>query len=337
MNDLWFDASRLARWLSLRIAGGAAVDVACVRRVMGGLSAETYQVSATWRGDGGEVARELILRRDPATGLRRLSGGVEREFRVMSALHDSPAPVPRVYALELDPAWLERPFMVEEFVTGSSDRNLLNSVQYDAMRAEFGERFIQILADLHRLDVRASALQFLDDPGEGTEPAAREVARWEGLVEQTKQEPNPLLVEAFIWLKAHLPRAPRVSIVHGEFRPGNLLYEGSRIIAVLDWEYAHLGDPVEDLGWAFLRQFRVWDRESGLFPREEFLARYETKAGLAVDREAVLFWEVFSNVKVLAMLSDGQDAFAHKLVDGPLVSAVPGSNLQAEVARLIGL
>jgi len=83
-------------------------------------------------------------------------------------------------------------------------------------------------------------------------------------------EPNPLLVEAFIWLKAHLPVAPRVSLLHGEYRPGNFLYEGSQIRAVVDWEYAHLGDPVEDLGWAFLRQFRVGDHESGFFAREEF-------------------------------------------------------------------
>lgn len=335
MDNPWFDTEGLARWLSLKLGAGYPAEVLDVRRLPGGLSAETYHLKVGWERTPGPTATELVLRRDPVGGL--VERDIEREYRVMLALRDSPVPLPRVYALELDPAWLERPFFVDDFCPGTTDRNLFNSAAYTSLRPRLGEQFIEILARLHTFDLREWGLDFLANPGPGTCPAAREVESWEDLVSRKKQEPSPLLVEAFLWMKANLPTAPRISLVHGEYRPGNFLYEGDRITAVVDWEYAHLGDPVEDIGWAFMKQFRVGAAESGFFPREEFLERYEERSGYAVDRKAVRFWEVFSNMKVMAIMTTGQDAFRHKKMDTAIINAGPGSNVQAEIARLIDL
>lgn len=304
-----------------------------VDRIPGGLSAETYLLSVEWEGESGSVQNQYVLRRDPVGGL--VERNIEREYRVMEALRDGPVPLPRVVGLELDPAWLDRPFFVDEFLPGTSDRNVFNSPSFAPTRRRLGEQFLQVLATMHLLDIDESGLGFLPKPAGS--PAQHEIDAWEDLILRLQQEPSPLLVEAFAWMRAHAPEAPRLSLVHGEYRPGNFLYEDDRIVAVLDWEFAHLGDPVEDLGWACMKQYRIGDNESGMFPREEFIKRYEEYAGFTVDRDALHFWEVFSNVKVIAIFITGQHAFRSGKMDTAMINAGKTSNVYSEVARLIGL
>ncbi|MEE9284707.1 MAG: phosphotransferase family protein [Dehalococcoidia bacterium] len=336
MKDLWFDTGRFEKWLGQHLAhGGKAPKVLGVRRIPGGFSAETYHVAVAWPGSVDGMPEELILRRDPAGG--PVERDIEREYGVMLALRDSPIPVPKVFKLEKDSTRLERPFFVEEFLPGNADRHRLFSDAYAPMRPRLGERFIAILAAMHTLDARRWGLDFLGDPGGGTRPAAREVALWEDVEERNRLAPCPILTEAFIWLKANLPEAPRVSLVHGEFRAGNFLHDGDQIVAILDWEYAHLGDPVEDLGWAFRKAFRLGPNETGFFPRQEFLARYEAKAGFTVQPEALRFWEVLGYVKAIAILMTWQQAFRQKKLN---YANLPGTNMRhacAAVARLLGL
>ncbi|MCC6382649.1 MAG: phosphotransferase family protein [Dehalococcoidia bacterium] len=334
-TSAWFDVRRLEEWLTGRLNDGRGVNVLTVERITGGQSAETYRLRTLFAGPDGAQERGLVLRRDPEGGL--VERDIAREFGVMRALADSPIPLPRVYALELDPGWLGRPFFVDEALPGTADRNLFNAPAFAAHRPLLGAQFVDLLAKMHRLDVDKWNLAFLGSPGEGRLPALREVDLWEDLFRRRQREPNSLLVEAFLWMRANAPLAPRVSLVHGEYRPGNFLYDGPRLIAVLDWEYAHLGDPNEDLGWAFMKQFRVGDCESGFFAREEFLERYEAGAGWAVDREAVRFWEVFSNMKVVCIGITGQDAFCRRTMDFAPFAAGPTMNVYAEIVRLTGL
>lgn len=334
-TSAWLDVPRLEEWLSARLNEGRAVEVVAVERITGGQSAETYRLGTRFWRPGGALERALVLRRDPEGGL--VERDIAREFGVMHALADSPIPLPRVFALELDPAWLGRPFFVDEALPGTADRNRFNAPAFADHRPLLGDQFIGLLAKMHQLDVEEWGLGFLGSPGEGRLPALHEVDVWEDLFRRRQREPNPLLVETFLWLRANAPVAPRVSLVHGEYRPGNFLYDGPRLIAVLDWEYAHLGDPNEDLGWAFMKQFRVGEKESGFFPREEFLQRYEACAGWAVDREAVRFWEVFSNMKVVCIGITGQDAFCQRTMDFAPFSAGPTMNIFAEIVKLTGL
>jgi aminoglycoside phosphotransferase (APT) family kinase protein len=315
------------------VAEGLPVTLREVHRIPGGLSAETYLLTVEWEAPSGRVCNRYVLRRDPIGGL--VERDIEREYRVMEALSGGPVPLPRVLGLEMDPAWLERPFFIDEFLPGVTDRNLFNAPSFELARRRLGEQFLQVLATMHSLDIDAAGLGFLPKPSHS--PAEHEIDLWEDLVARLQQEPSPLLVEAFAWMRAHAPEAPRLSLVHGEYRPGNFLFQDDRFVAVVDWEYAHLGDPVEDVGWACMKQYRIGDKESGMFPRDEFVKRYEAFAGFTVDRDALHFWEVFSNVKVIGIYITGQHAFHSGKMDTAMINSGKTSDVFAEVARLIGL
>jgi aminoglycoside phosphotransferase (APT) family kinase protein len=112
----------------------------------------------------------------------------------------------------------------------------------------------------------------------------------------------PMLEWAAIWLLDHAPVAPKISIVHGDFRIGNFLEAEGRITAILDWELVRLGDPIEDLGWICLQ---AWRGRSPymchFFTREELRDRYAALTGIEVGLDAIRYWEVFGTYKLAVM------------------------------------
>jgi aminoglycoside phosphotransferase (APT) family kinase protein len=132
------------------------------------------------------------------------------------------------------------------------------------------------------------------------ENAARiQIDAWEARFRRWALRPHPMAHRALAWLRANAPTAERLSIVHGDYRLGNFLERDGRISAILDWELVHLGDPVEDLGWAFLPQYRGGTPlVCGLASEADFLARYQTRSGLSVDPASLRFYLVFSLLKL---------------------------------------
>ena len=111
--------------------------------------------------------------------------------------------------------------------------------------------------------------------------------------------------------------ADRIAIVHGDFRAGNYLFDNSGLISMLDWEMTHLGDPLEDLGWSSMR---LWGHENlagGLIDREEYIKLYEQKAGAAVDRERLFFYQVLGNTKMSVICLTGIRDFAEGRTSDP--------------------
>lgn len=328
MGHQWLNTGKLGEWLDRHLEDGGGIRVENLRRVTGGKSAETYIFDAVQNVKGHRTTRPLVMRRDPVGG--PVERDIELEFDVMNALGDTPVPVPRMFGLEMDSSWLERPFFVEEFIPGTADIACFSSAEYADKRKSLDEQFFDILAQIHTLDIRQSGLDFLDNPGEGTAPAAREVAFWEDLYLRNKVEPYPIIQEAFIWMKQNLPKAPRISLVHGEYRHGNFLFEGDKITAIIDWEYAHLGDPVEDIGWAFAMQshFAALGLRgfSPLEGRKEAIQRYEENTGFAVEWPAIRFWELFTQMKVLTIRATMQNAFRHGKLDLGTAVAIGGLN-----------
>ena len=153
-----------------------------------------------------------------------------------------------------------------------------------------------ILAKVHRVPV----VEGLPAPAEGRSPAEEEVARFEQTYRAIAPEPHPAFELAFRWLRQNLPRTPERALVHGDYRIGNVIFgpEGAR--AVLDWELAHVGDPMEDLGWICVRSWRFGNDDlpvGGIGSREEFWRAYEEAGGFPVDAGRVRFWELFGNLR----------------------------------------
>ena len=131
--------------------------------------------------------------------------------------------------------------------------------------------------------------------------ALRNVALWEANIQRWALRPYPLAEWGIRWLKAHAPVAPRVAIVHGDYRTGNFLEQAGHITAILDWELVHLGDPHEDLGWASLPMYRGGSPYlCRLAEPEGFYARYAELSGVAVAMASVHYYQVFSLLKLAA-------------------------------------
>jgi aminoglycoside phosphotransferase (APT) family kinase protein len=164
------------------------------------------------------------------------------------------------------------------------------------MTAQLGE----IAAAIHRLDWREAGLDFLQQPPAGESPAKAEIERFEQIYRGLALEPHPAFELALRWLRPRLPAVTARCLVHGDYRIGNVVFgpEGTR--AILDWELAHVGDPMEDLGWLCVRAWRFGSddkRVGGIGARAELFAAYARASGVPVDAARVHFWEVLGNLK----------------------------------------
>jgi len=153
---------------------------------------------------------------------------------------------------------------------------------------------------VHGIPLDAPGLDALAAPPADVSPARSEIDRFEQVYRAITPEPHPAFELAFRRLREHAPQAARRTLVHGDYRIGNVIFgpEGAR--AVLDWELAHTGDPMEDLGWICVRSWRFGNDAlpvGGIGTREAFFAAYESAGGCRVDPEAVRFWEAFGNLR----------------------------------------
>ncbi len=330
-------AEQVQAYLQHRMPDAREIEVSQLARIPGGASRETWSFDATWREGKARAGRGFILRRDPEASLLETERNVE--FRVYQALQSTGVPVPEVFWLETDPRWLERPFFVMARVPGVTSPQTLIGVAFGGHHEAIAQQKVEILARIHALDWRDLGLDFLGPPDGPAACAETEIERWETIMRAQALEPQPALELALAWLRAHRPVAPRITLVHADYRTGNFLVEGGRITGVLDWEMAHLGDPIEDLAWVCLRSWR-WagdSRMGGLLPRDELCHRYEAASGLRIEPEAVRFWEVLGNLKLAVIFLTGARSFC----EGRSKDAVHGftahlnPEIEAEVLRLI--
>jgi len=337
-------AEQLARYLAGRLPGARDVVVSNVFRIPGGASRETWSFDARWWEGGEERVQGFILRRDPPASLLVTERDIE--YQVMEAAYRGGIPVPRMRWLEREGRELERPFFIMERIDGceTSPQVLLSDPRFAPVLDKIGRRFVEVLAAIHALDWRALGLEvFLGPAPAPGECAEREIEKWEQVIERDALEPQPVLRAALRWLRRHLPPpAQRVVLVHADYRVGNFLYDQEgEIRGVLDWEMAHLGDPMEDVAWACLQSW-CWagdDRMGGLMPREEFLRQYEELTGIRVDPQALHFWELLGNVKLAAIFLTGARSLAEGKTREPILAVVARGNprLELEIVRLMGV
>ena len=273
------------RDLARRLTGLLGGPVTELRRLSGGASRETWAFNV---GSHATV-RPLILRRDPPASLVATlgagrSGGMPLEARLLRAARDVGMPVPEVIASgDADPETLQTGFIVMTRVEGETiARKILRDEPYVHARSVVVDQLGVAIAKLHALD--PTSIEGLGI----TEPLShyREVL-------DTVAYPSPAFELGFRWLEANRPISPRQTIVHGDYRLGNVIIDERGLASVLDWELCHLGDPMEDLGWLCVRAWRFGGRGevAGLGSIEQLIAGYRSAGGEA-DVEAVKWWMV---------------------------------------------
>jgi|YelNatPaOPRAMG01_1025707.scaffolds.fasta_scaffold00970_9 aminoglycoside phosphotransferase (APT) family kinase protein len=293
------------------------VKIENLRRMPGGASREIWSFDAIMKSHEGTVRRAMVLRRDP--GQHKIDTNRRHEFLVLRAAFEEGLPVPEVFWFSEDPAELGAPFFIMAKVEGETiARRLLRDDMYARARAAMPAQLARILAGIHRIDPARHKLDFLAAPGPNA--ALTEIQRYEDTFRKLALEPHPAFELAFRWLYAHVPKTPRTTLVHGDYRIGNVIFGPEGVRAILDWELAHLGDPLEDIGWMCTRAWRFGADHNpvgGLGQREDFFRAYEEASGIPIDRESAHFWEVFGNLKwgiiTISQARTHLDGFVHSV------------------------
>ena len=229
---------RLAGWLRTHVDGFGLL--AGIEKFAGGQSNPSYRL---W-----DDARSYVLRRKPFGQLLPSAHAVEREYRLIAALHPTGFPVPRPYALSDDASIIGVPFYVMEMVEGRTfwDGSLPEADIEE--RRPIYRHLVSTLADLHKLDPAALDLSDYGAPGNYFE---RQIRRWTKQYRASQTDDLELVEKLIEWLPATIPPQERISIIHGDYRIDNVIYRPDRpeIAAVLDWELSTLGDPLADFAY----------------------------------------------------------------------------------------
>ena len=267
-----------------------------------GRSREQWLFDAVWPTGDGEEREPLILRRDPLGGLVETERA--QEFNLLKALEESGVPSPKVRWLDASGTWFGRPSLIMHRERGASDYFILNGERPLEVRVDLAGQLCDLLASVHQVDWKALGVDsVLEDPGPWASRA--ELSRFVETLHEDELEPYPELELAIGWLAQHAPRSQATVLVHADYKPGNVLFEDDRIVALLDWELAHLGDPLEDLGW-ITQPLR--EREHlipGAWERPQLIERYSAATGFDVDPGALRWWNVFSTFKTAVLQVSG--------------------------------
>lgn len=295
-----------------------------LKRLTGGANAET------WSFDFNQYP--LILRRkakspdenqnrgdDPQ--LNSIHLGVEADLISLAAIHD--VPVPKVYFVTDDKSSIGNALIMSRVEGEALPQKLFKDPMFQFAMSKLTEQASDVLAKLHAIEtVELPANLETRTPASSLEAL---VSYFSGI-----NAKNPIISLALKWLNDNCPAPNSPALVHADFRVGNLLIDEHGISAVLDWELAHIGDPVSDIShmcappWRFGR----YELEAGGFATlAEFVAKYEEKSGRSIQPERLLWWRMYGSVRWIStclmmanMWRSGSDRELERIVVGTRVS-----------------
>ncbi|MGW7681329.1 phosphotransferase family protein [Kribbella sp. NPDC054772] len=313
-----FDVPAMDTWLRARTELPAGLPE--VKQFSGGASNLTYLL----RYDG----HELILRRPPAGTKAKSAHDMGREFRIQKGLKPVFRYVPEMVAHCNDDAVIGSEFYVMERVVGTIPGHHALGVDLTAEQTrQLGFTLIDTLAELHAVDPEAAGLS---DLGRGAGYVERQVTGWSDRYRKAKTWNVPSYERVMAWLAAHQPADVRTCVIHNDFRLDNVVLapdDPLRVVGVLDWELATLGDPLMDLGsalaywvqadddWAF-RRFRLQPSDvPGMLTRAEIVEYYTKRSGIEPGNWA--FYEVFGLFRLAVIAQQIYYRYHHKQTGNP--------------------
>ena len=281
-------------------------------RVFGGASRETFRILVE---DETGSEEKLILRRTQESSLIETSQSTE--YLAYSAYQGTSVPVPAMIDINEDEEALGAPFMLMQQLDGVAASPFTPDA-YSPHEEELGQQFWSILGEIAKKDIKDDFINQFDSPTE--DPCwKKELDKWVKVIKEDSISIEPILEAGIRKLYKKPPKEPsKKSLVHGDYRNGNFLFNENKITGILDWEMAHIGDPLEDLGWA-LSPIWSWQDPSKpayLIDRQASLSVWESSSGLAIDKNDLKWWELFACVKGMAIwISAGNEFKTGKNVD----------------------
>lgn len=290
------DDAALAGRISV-LMGGAAITG--LTRVFGGNARRAFAFAAALPG-GRSVDCIMLCQ----SGGSHVESDTADEYAVLHALNGSGVRAPEALALDAEGAIGGGPGIVLARLSGEA-----NAVRFLGLGPAVGRALMLDLAaatgDLHQFDWQAGDLA-RHPAWSGADPVAAQIEAWRARFLEHRTEPLPVLAWLFDWLRDHAPAPVRTAMVHGDLRPGNFLYEGATVSAILDWEMAHPGDPAEDIAWIYRA---LWS-PSRFVPLEAFCEAHAARAGYRVPLRNVHFYRIFTEVKFATISLAASHAFA---------------------------
>ena len=278
------DMSRCLTQLARRYFGADA-RVAGLERLGGGASQELWAFTVA----AADASHGLVLRRNPVGVARAIGADMNTEARIIRLAHGGGVPVPAILHVLEAPDQLGSGYIMERVVGESLAPRILREPQYDAARAKLAWQMGEAAARIHAL--AAERLQVL--------PARRSLENI-GALYLAQGVARPVVEWTLRWLWRELPtETAALSVVHGDFRNGNIMVGAEGLRAVLDWEAVHVGDPMEDLGYLCVPSWRFGkldDPVGGFGSRDALIAGYQAAGGTA-DIARMRFWEVMGTLR----------------------------------------
>jgi aminoglycoside phosphotransferase (APT) family kinase protein len=274
----------------------ARVELERAARIPGGASKEAWLVDATT--PGGRL--ELLVRRAGGGVIYEETLSLKAEHSVFKAAYDAGVPIPKTYGYIADLAGREA-FVMERVKGEGVGRRIVKLPELSAARAALPLQMAEALAAIHGIKrEEVPELPYHGDPQEP--PPIRAIHNMERRLDAVG-EPHPAIELGLAWLRRNAERVVREDsevLVHGDFRLGNLLVDERGLTAVLDWEFAHWGDPAEDLGWPLVRAWRFGvpaKRLGGIGEVEPFLEHYNRLTGRNISMRQLHYWELAGDVR----------------------------------------
>lgn len=321
-----FDLAALNQYLRSHVDGFPASGELTAAQFKGGQSNPTFKLSI---GDQHYVMR---CKPGPAAKLLPSAHAIEREYRVMDALHKAGLPAARQYALCVDESVIGRAFFIMEFVEG---RVLWDQALPDMTPAERGaiyDEMNRVIAQLHTADFAAMGLQDFGKPGNYF---ARQIERWSKQYRASETEKIEAMENLIAWLPLHIPPGDDTSIVHGDFRLDNLIFHPTepRILAILDWELSTLGHPLADFSYHCMSwhiqpgQFRgimgLDHAALGIPAEQAYIDQYCQRTGKTILRKDFNFYLAYNMFRLAGILQgimkryvDGTASSEQALIQG---------------------
>jgi aminoglycoside phosphotransferase (APT) family kinase protein len=290
----------------------SALQVSGLTRIHGGASRETYRLQLLYEEEGQSIDKGLILRRDPIGSLIDTERALE--FTAYTGFYGTDVPVPAALYLEEDLKWMGRPFFVMDLIDGCEVGQPFGESPYGPWAEDMARQFFGMLGSIAAKEVSETGLEkFFEVPAlDGC--WVKELDHWVKIIGDDALEPQPVVQAAIRYLRRNPPPpAQRLSVVHGDYRSGNFLFDGDgKIRGILDWEMVHIGDPFEDLAWAMnpLWSHGTPEKPAGMVEASKAIAFWQETSGCTFDAEAFDWWAIFNCVKGIGIWLSSSKEYA---------------------------
>jgi len=295
-EKLKFDSLKLQAWIDEYVPGAGKIKT--IEQFKGGQSNPTYKIVTE--------SKNLVLRRKPPGKLLPSAHAVDREYKVMTALQDTKVPVPKTYGLCEEDEVIGTPFFVMDFLDGNIYWDLLLDDKSPAEKSDIYASKNNVIAQLHMVNYESVGLSDYGKPGNYI---ARQVSRWTKQYIASETQDIPAMNKLIDWLPSNIPDEDETSIVHGDYRLDNMVFNASNnVMGVLDWELSTLGHPIADfnyhcMGWRNIPELadEKFCKENGIPTEKKYRNMYSKITGKNLD-EHWEFYTIFNFFKLAGIL-----------------------------------